>query len=57
MTVLPPRGVDRQSCRPQQRIDPQARKIGLADGGSVSYDRLVLAPGIDLRFRNGWPGL
>jgi sulfide dehydrogenase [flavocytochrome c] flavoprotein subunit len=32
------------------KIDPQARKIGLADGGSVSYDRLVLAPGIDLRF-------
>src|SRR5882672_8672345 len=27
------------------KIDPQARKIGLADGGSVSYDRLVLAPG------------
>ena len=32
------------------KIDPQARKVGLADGGSVSYDRLVLAPGIDLRF-------
>jgi NADPH-dependent 2,4-dienoyl-CoA reductase/sulfur reductase-like enzyme len=32
------------------KIDPQARTIGLADGGSVSYDRLVLAPGIDLRF-------
>ena len=31
-------------------IDPQVRKIGLADGGSVNYDRLVLAPGIDLRF-------
>jgi sulfide dehydrogenase [flavocytochrome c] flavoprotein subunit len=32
------------------KIDPQARKVGLADGGSVDYDRLVLAPGIDLRF-------
>src|ERR1700712_3374929 len=32
------------------RIDPQTRSVGLADGGSVSYDRLVLAPGIDLRF-------
>ncbi len=32
------------------KIDPQARKVGLADGGSISYDRLVLAPGIDLRF-------
>jgi sulfide dehydrogenase [flavocytochrome c] flavoprotein subunit len=32
------------------KIDPQARRVGLADGGSVSYDRLVLAPGIDLRF-------
>ena len=32
------------------RIDPQARTITLADGGSLNYDRLVLAPGIDLRF-------
>jgi sulfide dehydrogenase [flavocytochrome c] flavoprotein subunit len=32
------------------KIDPQARTVGLADGGSLSYDRLVLAPGIDLRF-------
>src|SRR5258708_5399318 len=32
------------------KIDPQARIISLADGSSVSYDRLVLAPGIDLRF-------
>jgi sulfide dehydrogenase [flavocytochrome c] flavoprotein subunit len=32
------------------KIDPQARTVGLADGSSVSYDRLVLAPGIDLRF-------
>jgi NADPH-dependent 2,4-dienoyl-CoA reductase/sulfur reductase-like enzyme len=32
------------------RIDPQRRTIGLADGTSLPYDRLVLAPGIDLRF-------
>jgi sulfide dehydrogenase [flavocytochrome c] flavoprotein subunit len=32
------------------KIDPQARTVGLADGSSVNYDRLVLAPGIDLRF-------
>ena len=32
------------------RIDPQARSVGLADGTSLSYDRLVLSPGIDFRF-------
>jgi sulfide dehydrogenase [flavocytochrome c] flavoprotein subunit len=32
------------------KIDPQARSVGLADGASLPYDRLVLAPGIDLRF-------
>jgi sulfide dehydrogenase [flavocytochrome c] flavoprotein chain len=32
------------------KIDPQARAVGLADGTSLGYDRLVLAPGIDLRF-------
>jgi sulfide dehydrogenase [flavocytochrome c] flavoprotein chain len=32
------------------RIEPQARTVTLADGNSLSYDRLVLAPGIDLRF-------
>ncbi|WMT77586.1 FAD/NAD(P)-binding oxidoreductase [Bradyrhizobium sp. Ash2021] len=32
------------------KVDPHARTVGLADGSSVSYDRLVLAPGIDLRF-------
>ena len=32
------------------KIDPQARRVGLADGTSLGYDRLVLAPGIDLRF-------
>jgi sulfide dehydrogenase [flavocytochrome c] flavoprotein subunit len=32
------------------RIDPQKHTVGLADGTSLAYDRLVLAPGIDLRF-------
>jgi sulfide dehydrogenase [flavocytochrome c] flavoprotein chain len=32
------------------KIDPQARSVGLADGTSLSYDRLALAPGIDLKF-------
>src|SRR6266404_1406480 len=32
------------------KIDPQTRSVGLADGASSTYDRLVLAPGIDLRF-------
>jgi sulfide dehydrogenase [flavocytochrome c] flavoprotein subunit len=32
------------------KVDSQARLVGLADGTSLSYDRLVLAPGIDLRF-------
>jgi NADPH-dependent 2,4-dienoyl-CoA reductase/sulfur reductase-like enzyme len=32
------------------KVDPQARRVGLADGSWLDYDRLVLAPGIDLRF-------
>jgi sulfide dehydrogenase [flavocytochrome c] flavoprotein subunit len=32
------------------RIDPQTRKVGLADGTTLGYERLVLAPGIDLKF-------
>jgi sulfide dehydrogenase [flavocytochrome c] flavoprotein chain len=32
------------------KIDSQTRSVTLADGASLSYDRLVLAPGIDLRF-------
>jgi len=37
-------------ARAATKIDSQARAIGLADGTSLNYDRLVLAPGIDLRF-------
>src|SRR6516165_2274415 len=32
------------------KIDPQARTVGLADGTPLAYDRLVLAPGIDMNF-------
>jgi NADPH-dependent 2,4-dienoyl-CoA reductase/sulfur reductase-like enzyme len=32
------------------KIDPQTRMVGLADGTSLGYDRLVLSPGIDLRY-------
>ncbi len=32
------------------RIDASAHTVELADGSSLAYDRLVLAPGIDLRF-------
>jgi sulfide dehydrogenase [flavocytochrome c] flavoprotein chain len=32
------------------KIDAHARTVTLADGTSLSYERLVLAPGIDLRF-------
>jgi NADPH-dependent 2,4-dienoyl-CoA reductase/sulfur reductase-like enzyme len=32
------------------KVDSQARIVVLADGNSLPYDRLVLAPGIDMRF-------
>jgi NADPH-dependent 2,4-dienoyl-CoA reductase/sulfur reductase-like enzyme len=32
------------------RVDPQKHVVDFADGSSLGYDRLVLAPGIDLRF-------
>src|SRR5690242_14468749 len=32
------------------KVDAQARMVTLADGSSIAYDRLVLSPGIDLRF-------
>jgi sulfide dehydrogenase [flavocytochrome c] flavoprotein chain len=32
------------------KIDPPTRTLFLADRSSLTYDRLVLAPGIDLRF-------
>jgi sulfide dehydrogenase [flavocytochrome c] flavoprotein chain len=36
-------------------VDPQAHRVTLSDGSILDYDRLVLAPGIDLRF-NALPG-
>ena len=36
-------------------IDPQARRVTLADGTTLPYDRLVLSPGIDFHFE-GLPG-
>ena len=36
-------------------VDPQARQVRLADGAILSYDRLVVAPGIDFRW-NAIPG-
>ena len=32
------------------RVEVQAKQVTLADGTNLPYDRLVLAPGIDLRF-------
>jgi NADPH-dependent 2,4-dienoyl-CoA reductase/sulfur reductase-like enzyme len=31
-------------------VDPQARSVTLADGARLAYDRLVLAPGIEIRW-------
>ena len=49
MTRSPQRGV---TVIPQAatKVDPQTRTVTLADGNSLTYDRLVLSPGIDLRF-------
>ncbi len=33
-----------------QAVDAAARRVRLADGAEVPYDRLVMSPGIDLRF-------
>jgi sulfide dehydrogenase [flavocytochrome c] flavoprotein chain len=37
-------------------VDRDARKVALAAGGSVDYDRLVIAPGIDFNYDSvaGW---
>jgi sulfide dehydrogenase [flavocytochrome c] flavoprotein chain len=36
-------------------VDPQGRAVTLSNGARLAYDRLVLAPGIDLRW-DGLPG-
>ncbi|MEL7042102.1 MAG: FCSD flavin-binding domain-containing protein [Pseudomonadota bacterium] len=33
-----------------QDIDPAARKVSLEDGSELSFDRLILSPGIDIRW-------
>jgi len=37
------------------RVDPQARTVALDAGTTLAYDRLVVAPGIDIRW-DGLPG-
>ena len=32
------------------RVDPAARKVTLGSGNAISYDRLVLSPGIEFKF-------
>lgn len=39
-------GVSRRKAR-VQAVDPAARRITLSDGSTLSYDRLILAPGVD----------
>jgi sulfide dehydrogenase [flavocytochrome c] flavoprotein subunit len=38
------------SIEPASAVDPQARTVTLAGGTRLPYDRLVLAPGVDLRW-------
>jgi sulfide dehydrogenase [flavocytochrome c] flavoprotein subunit len=35
---------------PASTIDPRARRVMLSNGARLSYDRLVIAPGIDIRW-------
>jgi sulfide dehydrogenase [flavocytochrome c] flavoprotein chain len=37
-------------ARAATKVDAQKRVVSLSDGAELAYDRLVLAPGIDLRF-------
>ena len=40
---------------PGTAVDPQGRTVTLGNGARLPYDRLVLAPGIDIRW-DGLPG-
>jgi sulfide dehydrogenase [flavocytochrome c] flavoprotein subunit len=40
---------------PASAVDAQARTVTLSNGAQLAYDRLVLAPGIDIRW-DGLPG-
>lgn len=42
-------GVDVVFAR-AERIDPDARRVVLSGGEAIAYDRLVLAPGVEIRF-------
>ena len=39
-------------AQPATGIDTAARRVLLADGTNLSYDRLILSPGIELRFKD-----
>src|SRR3954451_18860045 len=41
--------------QPAREVDAQRRSVTLGNGTKLSYDRLVMAPGIDLRW-DGLPG-
>jgi NADPH-dependent 2,4-dienoyl-CoA reductase/sulfur reductase-like enzyme len=43
----PDNGIDLRLATPVGRIDPRARAVLLADGGTLSYDRLLLATGAE----------
>jgi sulfide dehydrogenase [flavocytochrome c] flavoprotein chain len=43
------------AIQPATGVDAQAKSVTLGNGTRLSYDRLVMAPGIDLRF-DGLPG-
>jgi NADPH-dependent 2,4-dienoyl-CoA reductase/sulfur reductase-like enzyme len=38
------------------RVDGRARTVALDGGSTLAYDRLVLAPGVDIRWSDGLPG-
>ena len=40
---------------PASKVEPDARAVTLSNGARLTYDRLVLAPGIDIRW-DGLPG-
>ncbi|HEX6110970.1 MAG TPA: NAD(P)/FAD-dependent oxidoreductase [Geminicoccaceae bacterium] len=44
-------GVERVRAR-AVGADPVAKRVRLAGGGSLAYDKLVVAPGIDIRYRS-----
>lgn len=53
-------GIDLRTSTPVQRIDAAGRRIELADGSALGYDRLVLATGSVARSLGVppliWPG-